>query len=157
MAAGKFKVYDFAKLYIGDGTLDLNDAASWKLALFQSTSNCNTLGVGTGVYGDLTDEVANGNGYLTGGADVTGVTYNQAAGVATFDCDNIVWSASGGSISARFAVLYKNATVNSIVKPLYCVCLLDVTPADVTVTDGNTLTIQINLSGITALSGATTD
>ena len=157
MAAGKFKVYDFAKLYLGDGTLDLNDTTNWKLALFQSTSNCNTLGVGTGIYTDLTNEVANANGYLTGGVAVTGITYNQTAGVATFDCDNAAWTASGGSITARFAVLYKNATVNSIVKPLYCVCLLDVTPADVTVTDGNTLTIQINVSGITTLSGATTD
>jgi len=157
MAAGKWKVYDFAKLYLGDGTLDLNDTADWKLALFQSTSNCNTLGVGTGVYADLTNEVANGNGYLNGGVAVTGIAYSQTAGVATFDCDNAAWLASGGSISARFAVLYKNATVNSVVKPLYCVCLLDTAPADVTVTDGNTLTIQINVSGITTLSGATTD
>jgi len=156
-AAGKFKVYDFAKLYLGDGTLDLNDTTNWKLALFQSTSNCNTLGVGTGVYADLTNEVANGNGYLTGGVDVTGITYGQTAGTATFDCDNAAWTASGGPITARFAVLYKNATVNSIVKPLYCVCLLDVAPADVTVTDGNSLTIQINVSGITTLSGATSD
>lgn len=157
MAAGKWKCYDFAKLYLGDGTLDLNDTTNWKMALFQSTSNCNTLGVGTGVYADLTNEVANGSGYLTGGVSVTGIAYSQTAGVATFDCDNAVWTASGGPITARFAVLYKNATVNSIVKPLYCVCLLDVTPADVTVTDGNTLTIQINVSGITTLSGATTD
>ena len=157
MAAGKFKVFDFAKLYLGDGTLDLNDTTNWKMALFQSTSNCNTLGVGTGVYGDLTDEVANGLGYLTGGVDLTGITYNQTSGTATFDCDNAAWTASGGSIAARFAVIYKNATVNSIVKPLWCVCLLDTAPADVTVTDGNTLTIQINVSGITTLSGATTD
>lgn len=157
MASGKWKVFDFAKLYLGDGTLDLNDTTNWKLALFQSTSNCNTLSVGTGIYADLTNEVANGNGYLTGGIAVTGITYNQTAGVATFDCDNVVLTAVGGPVSARFAVLYKNATVNSIVKPCYCVCLLDTAPADVTVTDGNTLTIQINLSGITTLSGATTD
>lgn len=157
MAAGKWKCYDFAKLYLGDGTLDLNDTTNWKMALFQSTSNCNTLGVGTGVYGDLTNEVANGSGYLTGGVDVTGITYGQTEGAATFDCDNAVWTASGGPITARFAVLYKNATVNAIVKPLYCVCLLDVAPADVTVTDGNSLTIQINVSGITTLSGATSD
>ncbi len=154
MAAGKWKMYNLAKKYIGDGTIDLDLTTNWKLALFQSTSNCNTLSVGTNIYADLTNEVGNANGYLTGGADVTGVTWNETAGTVTFDCDNVVWTAAGGSIVARFAVLYKNATVNTIVKPLLLVCLLDTTPADVTVTDGNTLTITMNASGLFTLSGA---
>lgn len=157
MAAGKFKVYEQAKKYIGDGTHDLDDATNWKMALFLSTSNANTLSVGTAVYGDLTNEHANANGYLTGGVALTGITYTQSGGVATFDCTDPVWIAAGGSIVARFAVIYRNATVNGIVKPLLCVCLLDVTPADVTVTTGNTLTITINVSGIFTVSGATTD
>ena len=37
------------------------------------------------------------------------------------------------------------------------VCLLDTTPADVTATDGNQLVIQINVSGLVTLSGATSD
>ena len=156
-AAGKFKVYDFAKKYIGDGTIDLDDTTNWKAALFQSTSNCNTLGVGTGVYGDLTNETANGNGYLTGGVAITGITWVRAADVITFDFDNPAWSASGGNIVARFMVIYKNATVNSIVKPLLCVVLLDTTPADVTIVDGRTTTITINASGAFTLSGAIVD
>jgi hypothetical protein len=52
MAAGKWKVYEFAKKYIGDGTFDLDDTTNWRCALFLSTSNANTLSVGTGVYGD---------------------------------------------------------------------------------------------------------
>lgn len=157
MAAGKWKVYDFSKEYIGDGTLDLDDTTNWKLALFTNGSNCNTLSVGTAVYGDLTNEVANGNGYTTGGAAVTGITWSQTGGVATFDCDPVVFTASGGSITARFAVLYKNATVNSIVKPLACIFLLTNPASDVTVTDTNTLTITMNASGIFDLSGATSD
>lgn len=157
MAAGKFKIYEQAKKYIGNGTHDLDDVTNWKMALFLSTSNANTLSVGTAVYGDLTNEHANANGYTTGGVALTGITFNQAAGVATFDCSDPVWIAAGGSIVARFAVIYRDATVNGIVKPLLCVCLLDVTPADVTVTTGNTLTITINVSGIFTVSGATTD
>lgn len=157
MAAGKFKVYEQAKKYIGDGTHDLDDATNWKMALFLSTSNANTLSVGTAVYGDLTNEHANANGYLTGGVALTGITYTQAGGVATFDCTDPVWIAAGGSIVARFAVIYRNATVNGIVKPLLCLCLLDVAPADVVITTGNTLTIVINVSGIFTLSGAITD
>lgn len=156
-AAGKWKLYDLAKKYIGDGTHDLDDTTNWKVALFLSTSNCNTLSVGTGVYGDLTNEHANANGYTTGGVAVAGETFINAAGTVTFKCNDAVWTASGGSIIARFGVLYRNATVNTIVKPLLCVCLMDTTPADVTATTGNTLTIQMNAAGLLTLSGATVD
>lgn len=154
MAAGKWKLYDLAKFYLGDGTLDLDLTTNWKMALFQSTSNCDTLGGTNDVYGDLTNEVGNANGYTTGGVALTGITWANNAGTITFDCDNAVWNASGGSITARFAVIYKDATVNSIVKPLLAVCLLDTAPADVTATNGNSLTIAINASGVFTLSGA---
>lgn len=157
MAAGKWKVYEQAKVRIGNLTIDLSDTTNWKMALFLSTSNANTLSVGTGLYGDLTNEVANANGYTTGGVAIAGETWTNAAGTITFTCANGLWTASGGSITARFAVIYKNATVNTIVKPLLCVCLLDVTPADVTATTGNPFTVQINASGVFQLSGATTD
>jgi hypothetical protein len=155
-AAGKWKLYESSKLYLADGTLDLDDNTNWKIALFLSTSNCNTLGGTNDVYGDLTNEHANANGYTTGGATFT-PTWAQAAGTATLDGNDPVWTASGGSIVARFAVVYKNATVNSIVKPLLCVCLLDTAPADVTATTGNTLTITMNASGLWTLSGAAVD
>lgn len=156
-AAGKWKMYDLAKKYVGDGTHDLDDTTNWKMALFLSTSNCNTLSVGTAVYGDLTNEHANANGYMTGGVAIGSETWTNSAGTITFDAADGVWTASGGSITARFAVIYRNATVNSIVKPLLCVCLLDTAPADVTATSGNTLTVQNNASGVLTLSGATSD
>lgn len=156
-AAGKWKLFDFAKKYLADGTHDLDDPTNWKIALFLSTSNTNTLSVGTGVYGDLTNEVANANGYLTGGNAMTSVTWTRSSSTITWDADDSVWTAAGGSITARFAVIYRNATVNTIVKPLLCVSLLDTTPADVTATTGNTLSIVMNASGIFTLSGATAD
>ena len=157
MAAGKWKIYDLSKKYLSDGTFDLDLTTNWKMALFTSASNANTLGSGVDVYGDLTNEVANANGYTTGGVALTTITWTQSGATVTFDCDDAVWSASGGSITARYAVIYQNATLNSIVKPLLCVCLLDTTPADVTVTTGNTLTITINASGVFTYSGADVD
>ena len=156
-AAGKWKLYDLAKKYIGDGTHDLDVTTNMTVALFLSTSNANTLSVGTGIYGDLTNEHANANGYTTGGQALTGETWTRSGGTTTYDANDPVWTASGGSIVARFAVIYANATLNGIVKPLLCVCLLDTAPADVTATDTNTLTITMNASGIVTLSGATSD
>lgn len=153
-AAGKWKLYEFAKEYLGDGTLDMDLTSNMQVALFLSTSNCDTLSVGTGVYGDLTNEHASANGYTTGGQVLTGEVWTHSGGTTTFDCDNPVWTASGGSIVARFAVIYVNATVNSIVKPLIAVCLLDTAPADVTATTTNTFTITMNASGVFTLSGA---
>lgn len=156
-AAGKWKCYEKAKKYIADGTFDLDLTTNWKLALFLSTSNANTLSVGTAIYADLTNEHANANGYTTGGVAMTGITWTQSGGTVTFDANDSVFTAAGGSIVARFAVIYENATLNTIVKPLLCVCLLDTAPADVTATDTNTLTIQHNASGIFTLSGAAVD
>ena len=158
MAAGKWKVYDKAKVHLADDTFDMdNPALGLTMALFLSTSNCNTLSVGTGVFGDLTNEVATAFGYTAGGIALTGETWTNSGGTTTFDCDDVTWNASGGSITARFAVIYCNATVNSIVKPLLCVSLLDTTPADVTATNGNPFTVAINGSGVFTLSGATVD
>lgn len=157
MAAGKWKLYEKTKLYLADGTHDLDDTTNWKMALFLAAGNANTLSVGTAIYGDLTSEHANNNGYTTGGVALTGISWTNSGGTETFTCTSPVWTAAGGSIVARFAVIYRNATVNTIVKPLLCVCLLDTTPADVTATTGNTLTISISGSGVFTLSGANVD
>lgn len=55
-------------------------------------------------------EVANGNGYTTGGATlsnvaITTVTTNDAK----FDADDIIWSASGSGITASYAILYNDS------------------------------------------------
>jgi hypothetical protein len=157
-AAGKWKLYEAANLNLANGTFDLDNASlGLTMALFLSTSNCNTLSVGTGVYGDLTNEHANANGYTTGGIALTNEVWTKSGSVATFDCDNVVWTASGGDIVARFAVIYCNATVNSIVKPLLCVSLLDTAPADKTATNGNTFTVTISASGVFAVTAGTSD
>lgn len=157
-AAGKFKLYDKAKLRLCDGTFDMDNAAlGLTMALFQSTSNANTLTNTVALYGDLTNELATASGYTQGGIALTSEVWTESAGTITFDCDDVTWTASGGSITARFAVIYCNATVNGIVKPLLCVCLLDTAPADKTATDGNTFKVTINASGVFTLSGGNVD
>lgn len=137
MAAGTFTLYDGVAAYLGDGTIDLN-TDTLNITLHTSTY---TPSQAHDAYEDLTNELATANGYTNGGAALTTVTYNQTGGVATLDSDNQVWTASGGSITARYAVI-RSTTANKLVGYY----LLDDTPADVTATDGNTLTVGPNAS-----------
>lgn len=100
------------------------------------------------VYADVSNELATANGYTNGGQALAGVSWAQSTTVAIFDANDTVWTAAGGSITARYAVLRAVGTFNGQVDPLIAYILLDVTPADVTATDGNTLTLQWNASGI---------
>jgi hypothetical protein len=100
------------------------------------------------VYADLTNELSTANGYTNGGATMTGASWDHSGATATFDTADTQWVASGGSITARRAVIRAIGTFNSQVDPLVASILLDTTPADVTVTDGNTLALQWNASGI---------
>lgn len=149
MAAGKWKVYETAKESIGDGLIDL-DTHTFKMALFTSASNANTLS--QNAYGGLSNEVANGDGYTTGGITLTGVTWAQVAGVATFTCDDAEWIASGSGITARFAVIYDDTASGD---PLLCVC--DLNGSDATATAGNAFGVIIDSDGVFTLSGANTD
>lgn len=151
MAAGKWKLYDTAKLKLGQGLIDLS-SHSFKIALFLSTSNCDTLTHDE--LADLTNEHANANGYTTGGQTLDSEAWTNSSGTSTFDAADEVFTASGGSIVARFAVIYDDTVAGD---PLVAVCLLDTDPADVTATNGNTLTIAFNASGIFTVSGATTN
>ena len=150
MAADAWKMYQSARERLADGTYDL-DTDSFKMALFLSTSDAATLTAGTNDnLADLTNEHANGNGYTTGGVALTNVVWTRSSNTVTFDCDNAVWTASGGSITCRFAVIYDDTHASD---GLLCMTTLDNTPADVTVTDGNTLTVAINASGVFDLTG----
>jgi hypothetical protein len=104
------------------------------------------------VYADLTNELSTANGYTNTGHALAGVTWDHSSGVATLDANDLVITASGGSIVARRAVLRAVGTFNSQVDPLIASILLDTTPADVTTTTGNTLTFQWDASGILTLS-----
>lgn len=140
MAAGVWQFPNAAKTSLTTGTF--LDADSYKIALFLSTSN---IGSGTTTYAGVTNEHANANGYTTGGNAVT--LSRTGTSTVTFDTtDPATWTASGGSITARFAVLYE------VGGNVLAYCLLDSTPADVTATSGNTLDVDIHASGIFTLA-----
>lgn len=157
MAVGKWKAFDFLKKYALDGTVDF-DTNAMKVAAFLSTSNINTLSVGTGIYGDITNEVATANGYTVGGVSLVSPAVTRSGATTTFSANDLTpaWTAAGGNIVFRFLGIYVNATVNGIVKPMLAVSLADTTPADITVVSGNPLNLTLT-GGIYTLTGATTD
>ena len=141
--------YQSFREYIADGTIDL-DTDSFKVTLHTSTytpsASTHT------VYADLTNELSTANGYTNTGAALGSVTWTRSGATVTFDAADTTWTASGGSIVARYAVIRKDGTANAIVSPLIAYILLDTTPADVTTTTGNTLTLAWNASGIFTLT-----
>ena len=155
MAAGKWKMYESAKLAWANGTIDF-DSHSFKINLYLSTSNANTLTAATITQlSDITNQVATAFGYTQNTKAVTITTANSSGTITVDETTNPVWTASGGAITARFAVIYDDSHANDM--PI-AVCLLEaVGPADVTATDGNTFTITMNASGIIQGSGAATD
>lgn len=141
MAAGQWTFTNGGRTALLDGTFDI-DTDTFKMALFLSTSD---LSATETTYAGLTNEHANANGYTTGGIAVA----LTLAGTTTVTVDittDPTWTASGGSIVARFACIYEVGGL------ILCYCLLDSTPADVTVTTGNTLTVAAHASGVFTLA-----
>lgn len=150
MAAGAFVFPYKAKLNFFSATnLLAANTSNFKLALVASTW---TPAPSTDeVWADVSaNQIANGNGYTTGGGSLTGVTLNQTSGVVKFTASAFVWTASGGSIPAwRYGVVYYNGTLNGKSSPLVGYFLGDSTPADVPATsDTNTLTVTPHANGI---------
>jgi hypothetical protein len=140
-------VYSCAPQFFGNGTLDW-DSDPINVLLLSSSYTFNQTS-----HAQLSDvsgsEIANGNGYLTGGTTCA-ATVTRAGGITTFTLADAVWVATGGSIpNFRSIVGYGNLTRNGVTGPLAFYGLADITPADIPATaNGATLRIRINTAGI---------
>lgn len=67
---------------------------------------------------DLSNEVANGNGYATGGATLAGktLTYTAGTNVVKLDANDVQWASS--TITFRTAVVYDDSPATAATKPL---------------------------------------
>jgi hypothetical protein len=130
MAAGAWTATNATRTNVSNGVF--LDADSYKIALVTNASN---IGAGSTTFAGVTGEVAGGTGYTAGGNAVTLSRTGTTSVVLSLTAPT-AWTASGGSIVARYGVLYE---VGGNVVAYF---LLDSTPADVTVTTGNTLTIN---------------
>ena len=146
MAATPFKVYNQAKKYLMDGTLDI-DNVPWRMALFTSASNAPS--VTLSAYNQITGEVAEGNGYSSSGKALPGVSWGigASAGEMKFTCSPFFWSANAGDIvNAKHAVIFDPVSGKTL-------CTSQLSGAQFTVTAGNRLTITPAATGIFYLRG----
>lgn len=146
MPAGQFTLY---RANLDDLSMADIAAAVVKVALVTSVYAPNAANNGHTLWAEVSaDEIANGNGYATGGFTLT-----DSVALATnghmYASDDPTWTAAGGSIPAwRYGVMYLEGTVAGMVNPLVGYFLGDTTPADVPATsDGNPLTITVPAEG----------
>jgi len=140
MTMGTMTLFDKVKEYIGDGTIDL-DGDTFKAAIVTSTG---AVDVTDDVWADLSGNIAANIAAIT----LTNVTWIESSGVVTFDCDPLVFTASGGNGTGRHVVIYDDTVTTPIADPLVCFALLDVTPADKTILSGDTLTLTPPTDGL---------
>ena len=159
MAASVFKTSDKCILNMVEGATGiLRNGGTYKLA-FVTNSWTPSL-TDTELWGDTglsTNEIAGTGGYTTGGQALDSVTLAVASGVVKFDAADEVFTATSGGIAAwRYGVIYYAGTLNSKANPVVCWFEgVDGAGSDVAATtDGNTLTIAFNASGILSVNQA---
>ena len=142
MAASAWSFTDVGRTKLVNGTFDI-DTDTFKMALHTSGSN---IGAASTTWAAVTAEHGTTNtGYTAGGAAVT----LTLAGTTTVTVDigtDPVWTAGSAGIAARFAVIYE------VAGDVLCYSLLDTTPADVSATEGNTLTVAAHTNGVFTLA-----
>jgi hypothetical protein len=146
MAAGAFTVVNSWMERIGNAELNM-DTDAFVARLYASTSNLSTTSDDASA---VTNELGTANGYTAGGYSVT-PTWSRSVGTVTFDTTDATWTASGAGITARWCAIVDTTTTPDRVVAF---CLLDSTPADVTTTAGNVLTVQIHTSGVFTMARA---
>lgn len=100
------------ELLTGTHNFTASTGDTFKIALYTSSA---TLGASTTVYSG-TNEVANGNGYTTGGNTLTSVTPTSSGTTAFTDFADTTWT--NATITARGALIYNSSKSNKAVAVL---------------------------------------
>lgn len=143
MAASVFTLYNEAKKYLGNGTIQLG-VSSLKMKLATSASNASTFTLST--FASITSEISARGGYVAGGRALASVVWTVGASAKQYmlDAADLVFTASGSALNnVKFAVIGISGGK--------CLCWSKLSTSQFTVSNGNTLTVQFNASGIFTL------
>jgi len=138
-----FVWYNKGKGKVVGGTIDL-DAPDLRVLL--TTSAYTPDAANHDYVSDITHEVAGGTGYARY-ALVAEAKSEPTAGTWMLDSDDPTWTASGGSIVARYWVLYSFDGAGDASSELIAYGLLNSADLDVTTTTGNVLTYNVPATG----------
>jgi hypothetical protein len=148
MAAGNFTIYNEAKKHLMNGNIDL-DTDSFRMSLFTSASNVATATLS--VISEVTNEVAEANGYSSSGKALT-VTWTAGASASEyrFSFTTLTWTATGGTIpNIRYAAVWKTGASAGARKLLAYAAL---TAAQFTLGTANTLSVAASANGLMELN-----
>jgi hypothetical protein len=154
MAATAFTLYHSTKEYLGNSnTIDLDAASNFRMHIVTSLASPNASTLTISTLGSLSGELASGNGYTQSGLAMTTTWTSVAAGTWRFDSNTVIVSASGGAlnnITHAVVVAQNGASGKDGANKLVCVSKLST--ASIDLSDGSTLTVDINASGVFEMS-----
>ncbi len=133
-------VFHEAMFNIGNGAIDL-DSHTFKAVL----SNVAPSQANDDELADIT-QIANGNGYTTGGVTLTGVSWAESGagtGIWVWTAADFSWTASGASIATfQYVVIYSDTSTNDKLLMYF-----DYGGA-VNITNGNSFTADVQAAGL---------
>jgi hypothetical protein len=144
MAAQAWKIYNKAKKKLLNGSLTLS--RNVRVVLVTSASNFATATLS--LLGSLTNQVTEANGYSSSGKALANevFTVGASAGQYKFDADDPIWTGTGGTIpNIKAAVLLASGASAGL---CHLIAYASLTSSQFTLASGNTLTLQMNASGI---------
>lgn len=155
MAAGTWKIYAKAKLYIGNGTITLG-AGVFKMQLHRTSASATILVLSTrSTAASIAGEISATGGYVANGRNLVPATGQWVVGASakqykfTYSTIGLVFTGSGGPLTNVRYALIRNSTGAGVGKVL-CFCTLST--AAFTVATGNTLTIAPAATGVFTLA-----
>jgi hypothetical protein len=145
MARGDLTVFEELAKTVGEKKIDFTND-TFRVALVDN-SLTPTASDATPTWSDYSANEVSGTGYAANGAALTGQTWTEAAGVATFDdTANVSWSQNAsGFTDAYYAILYSDTSSNDD-----AVCFIDM-GGPVSLVDGD-ISITWGASGIFTLT-----
>ena len=149
MAATAWAFWNESKHRICNGDINLS-AGPFRLALYSSAASGSINTATLTIQSEIGSEVSGGT-YNAGGLTLSGVSWAAGASAAQqrFDCTDPVFTASGSAMSnVRFGVIVRSLGTTSG----YLLCWSALSTAEFDVTASNTLTVQMNASGVFTLA-----
>ena len=148
MAATAWALYYSANEKLGKGDFAL-DTATFRLGLYKSAGagEADTLTLSNQT--QLSNQCT-GGAYTANGETLTGTTWSATAtSVMKFDSDNLIITASGSAItSIKHAVILQSLSATGG----HLLCFSQLSSSVISVGTGNTITIEMNASGIFTLA-----